>query len=355
MSPLVGIGAEYLEQDKGPEFSVISSGMTLSLLAVVTGLLVCVPAGATPQTAADSSSFEVASVQPAAPTAHLRSMRGGPGSSDPGRIDYRDVTPELLIVRAFRVRPKEIVGPDWIKDAGFDIAARIPPGTTEDQFRIMLQELLAQRFAMSVHRETKQFPVYVFTAATALPKLQPTQGIGYSGCRILPKSGSEKAVTLETLVECRNVTMAALAERMPFFAKVNMRFVDASHIEGTYDFDVRWTPAPQQNGPSARSVELRAKGALFDALERQVGLKVEEQKSSIEIIVVDHIKRSLWRTDLMLEGAATSSWECECEIGDSAFMATTDKGGFLPDHRCAGPTLWAALHSRASYHGLGRT
>jgi len=78
---------------------------------------------------------------------------------------------------------------------------------------------------------------------------------------------------------------------MPLFARVNRRFVDASHIDGAYDFDFKWTPAPAQSGPGSKPVELEAKGALFDALENQVGIKVVEQKAPIEIVVVDHINK----------------------------------------------------------------
>ena len=78
---------------------------------------------------------------------------------------------------------------------------------------------------------------------------------------------------------------------MPFFAKVNRRFVDDTHLDGTYDFDLEWTPAPPQEGLGSKLAELESKGALFDALEKQVGLKVEERKAAIEFIVVDRIDK----------------------------------------------------------------
>jgi uncharacterized protein (TIGR03435 family) len=85
--------------------------------------------------------------------------------------------------------------------------------------------------------------------------------------------------------------MAVFAGQMPLFAKVNQRFVDATHIDGAYDFDFRWTPAPPQSGPGSKSVELRFKGAIFDSLKNQVGLQVEERNSPVEIIVVDHMNK----------------------------------------------------------------
>jgi len=263
--------------------------MTLNLIVIVTGLLVSISAVAASQTASDSASFEVASVRPSSPDARVRSVRGGPHTS---QITYVNITPKVLIVRAFGVRANEIEGPGWMDNVGFDIAAKIPPGATEEQFRIMLQRLLVERFALSIRREAKEQQVYALVAGKGQPKLQPAQGTGTSGCGAVPNAASPAKGSSETHVECRNATMETLAEHMPFFAKVNRRFVDATHLDGAYDFDIRWTPAPPQNGPGAKLVELKSKDALFDALEKQVGLRVEERKAPVEFIVVDQINKA---------------------------------------------------------------
>jgi len=264
--------------------------MTLNLTVIVTGLLVCVSAVAAPQTASDSPSFEVASVRLAPPDARVRSVRGGPNSSDPGQITYVNMTLKLLMVRAFGARASEITGPDWIDNLGFDIVAKIPPGTTEGRFRIMLQKLLEERFAMRIHREAEESPVYALVAGKGQPMLQPAQGTGNSGCKIA-SNGGRIDWTSEIRVECRNVTIGALAEQMPFFARVNRRFVDATHLDGVYDFDLRWTPAPPQSGPGSKLVELESKGALFNALEKQLGLRIDDRKAPVETIVVDQINK----------------------------------------------------------------
>src|SRR3954464_13945626 len=140
-------------------------GLLVSCMAL-SGL---VAAGQTP----NSPSFEVASVKPASPDAAGRGMpalsgpademmrfKGGPGSNSPGRIDYSGVTLKMLLKRAYNVKPDQISGPGWLDTERFDIAAKLPPGTNMESLRLMLQDLLTERFQMRLHRETRTLPVY---------------------------------------------------------------------------------------------------------------------------------------------------------------------------------------------------
>jgi uncharacterized protein (TIGR03435 family) len=104
--------------------------------------------------------FEVASVKQAAPSnGPVRSsMRGGPGTSDPGRITYTNVTLMSVLLRAYEVKSYQASGPDWLSSERYDIAAEIPPGATKEQFNLMLQRLLADRVHLALHHETKQIP-----------------------------------------------------------------------------------------------------------------------------------------------------------------------------------------------------
>jgi uncharacterized protein (TIGR03435 family) len=102
-------------------------------------------------------------------------MSGGPGTKDPGRITYNGVTLKMLLKRAYDISPDQISGPDWLDSERYDIVAKVPPGTTPEQFRLMLQNLLAERFELRQHRETKTLPVYLLTVANNGPKLEPTE------------------------------------------------------------------------------------------------------------------------------------------------------------------------------------
>ncbi len=120
--------------------------------------------------------FEVASVKPAAPPGGrggLIGMRGGPGTNDPTRLQYNGMPLKMLVVNAYDVKPYQVNAPGWMGsfDARFDVVAKIPEGATKEQVRVMLQNLLADRFKLKIHRETKELPLYELTVAKNGPKL----------------------------------------------------------------------------------------------------------------------------------------------------------------------------------------
>src|SRR5580658_7705186 len=116
--------------------------------------------------AAQTLSFEVASVKPSPPSPDgaIRVMvRGGPGTSDPGQITYRGRSLKDLISSAYGVKSFQVSGPGWLDTERYDIAAKIPEGTTKEQFNVMMQNLLAERFKLALRREKKEFPLYELT------------------------------------------------------------------------------------------------------------------------------------------------------------------------------------------------
>src|ERR1700722_10609921 len=130
------------------------------------------------QTADKPLTFDVASVKPATPpTPDGRGMimmagpSGGPGTKDPGRIHYPFMSLKNILMSAYDVKNFQIVGPAWLDTERFDITATMPPDTTKEQFRAMLQNLLADRFKMTVHRETKELPMYSLVVAKVGPKM----------------------------------------------------------------------------------------------------------------------------------------------------------------------------------------
>src|SRR5580658_874124 len=117
-------------------------------------------------TLAYSQTFDAASVKPAAPP-HGRGMMilnsapsGGPGTKDPERIHYSFTTLRNLLTNAYNVKSFQITGPAWLDTERFDITATVPPNTTREQLRAMLQNLLAERFKMTIHRDSKELPIY---------------------------------------------------------------------------------------------------------------------------------------------------------------------------------------------------
>ena len=123
------------------------------------------------QPSASSPSFEVASVTLAPdvpivpsfingpPEANMR-FQGGPGTRSPERIHYVGVTLKMLMQRAYGVKPEQVAGPKWLATQRYSITAKLPPRTTREECRLMLRNLLNERFQMRLRTETKSFRVY---------------------------------------------------------------------------------------------------------------------------------------------------------------------------------------------------
>jgi uncharacterized protein (TIGR03435 family) len=129
--------------------------------------------------AAQRPAFDVASVKvdngPFVPGASMR-MSGGPGTSDPGRFMCRQYPLMFLITRAYGILPDQLIGPDWLQNTtgnSVTISATTPADTAKEGFLLMLQSLLAERFYLTVHRQTKDFPGYELVVAPGGPKLTP--------------------------------------------------------------------------------------------------------------------------------------------------------------------------------------
>src|SRR3984957_1360461 len=136
------------------------------------------------QTTAATSSFAGATIKPAAPPATSMGAgggmrfairmgaQGGPGTSDPGQITYSNLPLKNLLVNAFGVKTYQISGPSWIDSERFDIVAKVPQGATKDDVKLMLQNLLAERFKLTLHREKKDLPMYALVGAKNGPKMK---------------------------------------------------------------------------------------------------------------------------------------------------------------------------------------
>src|SRR5580698_6627109 len=106
-----------------------------------------------------SQSFDAASVKPGPPANTGRfTITGGPGTSDPTFLRYTNIPLKRVLMLAYDVKYWQIAGPDWLNTLRFDISARIPEGATREQSLAMTRNLLAERFQMSVHRESKDLP-----------------------------------------------------------------------------------------------------------------------------------------------------------------------------------------------------
>jgi uncharacterized protein (TIGR03435 family) len=266
--------------------------------------------------------FEVASVKYVGPYDSEKglSQRGGPGTSDPTRITYENVTTLILLVRAYGVDFDQISGPAWLDSIQYTVIANVRAGTAKVEVPIMWQQLLKQRFHLAVHHEVKDLPRYELAVAKGGPKLRPSAGDpgkpapgvrptqGADGFPILPPGARHffyqpiengVRVTRETF---RDYSMQELAQELAWpLGELSWehvmsvgRIVDKTGLLGKYDFRLEYAGTHSAGGAFAQSgADGQPSGVpdLFDAVQRQLGLKIEASKAPTEILVVDHVDR----------------------------------------------------------------
>jgi uncharacterized protein (TIGR03435 family) len=212
--------------------------------------------------AAQLSSFEVASVKPVDPPAgpHVVSLIVNHGRLNIEAAELRQIVGLAYAIQRVRVQG----GPGWADSDQFDIVAKAEsPDATRDEIRSMLQTLLAERFKLIVHRETKQVPAYSLVLAKSGSKLKESA----------PDTKSELAYTVSPTGE-----QVTVFESSPLRILVNMLantlggpVLDKTGLDKLYDFTFQW--------PNADS-------SLFASLD-QLGLKLETKKEPVEILVLD--------------------------------------------------------------------
>lgn len=205
------------------------------------------------------------------------------GSIQPGgRVSVRNITMKELIEQSYKAGGIA-GGPNWLDSDRFDIIAKAPPNTSEDTLRLMLQSLLAERFKLEIHREQKPMTVYALVAAKGGPKLQAASGSGP------PKCGPGQGAEGQNHMVCANFSMADLTSWLPTRiapSYIDRPIVDLTGLKGTYDIKLDWVPRPPVG-----STDVAAGATVFDALEKQLGLKLEERKPPMPVIFIDHIER----------------------------------------------------------------
>lgn len=235
--------------------------------------------------AADTSpAFDIADIHG---SAHVTNpyMRGGVLRG--GRYDVRTASMVELISAAYGLDSEKVLGgPSWLDIDRFDIAAKAPPNTPPETVKLMLQTLLADRFKLKTHMDMKQMPAYVLSVGKGKPKLKESDGAANSSCQGQPQNAQPGAVRY-IMVSCRNRSMEQLAQDLRNMGGNYLPnpVVDQTGLKGTWDFDLKWNGRNQlaAAGPDAISI--------FDAVDKQLGLKLGPQKVAMPVIVVDNVNQ----------------------------------------------------------------
>jgi uncharacterized protein (TIGR03435 family) len=272
--------------------------------------------------------FEVASVRPAAPqsgiTARLFRQDGAPGT---GHISYTNVALKDLVIKAYGLDYwyYQLSEPDWLEQVKFDVVVKLDPASTPKQLEAMLQNLLAERFGMVVHHESRQLPMYELVVAKGGPKLKESaesaapapapppvsQGpptpvfpvlkfnTDQDGLRQLAP-GSGAALVMMSLggakarYSARQQPISELVRVMQ--STLRHPVVDKTGLTGKYDFNLDFTQDGQTGAtgppPAADNPAELGPPDVFTAFQQQLGLKLEEKKGPVDVLVVDRVEKT---------------------------------------------------------------
>jgi uncharacterized protein (TIGR03435 family) len=240
--------------------------------------------------------FEAAVIRPSEPGTQERT-RFLPG----GRIDFRAVTLKDFIGLAWNIGRDDPI-PGLAEEVGaqrFSIFARAPLATQTagsgngppmdiDALRVMMRALLTDRFRMATHYEEQRAPAYVLTLEE--PKLTKADPDNRSGCtQSLGNAGSGSARVSTFSYTCRNTTMAQLAEALQkaSMADLTHPVIDETGLKGAWDFTLTWTP--RALAPATTSSDPLPGIPLEQALDKQLGLKLELQKRPMQVLAIDRM------------------------------------------------------------------
>lgn len=216
--------------------------------------------------------FEVATVKPNV---------SGCCTSSRGTIDQMMLTNQRLrnlVVLAYGVQPNQVSGPDWMDKVRFDITAKYPPGTKQEDRWLMLRTLLEDRFKLTTHSVTKEMLGYSLQVAKTGFKLKPSDPGEAS-----TSGGSQGSVWT---FNARKIPLSVLMYELS--DSLGEVVVNQTGLNGVYDFQLRWS-TNEATGPGVGESE--AAPSVFTALEETLGLRLQHERVPAQMIVVDQVER----------------------------------------------------------------
>ena len=271
------------------------------LAAVVVVLLASRVQGQVP--AAELPAFDVISIRP-------RTADTPPGTvpNAPDRFVRPNVSVAQLIEFAYEIRDFQIInGPGWLRSDRFEVSAKAESAVTQvQQMRLMVQRLLADRFGLRVHRETREMETYALVTARRDGRLGEKMRSSERDCGPIIDAGNPRPREGDALPPCAwfvalmngfaRVRLTGI--RMARFAAVlepmtTRKIVDRTALDGTYDIELDFLPDPGLLGlriPNATALQQSDIPPLTTAVQDQLGLKLESERAPVEVVLIDEVK-----------------------------------------------------------------
>lgn len=296
--------------------------MNRAIAGTVLALLVC---GAPSGRAADQPlDFEVASIKQAPPRTAgapqgMTGCFGGPGSSDPVRYTCANATVSLMAIQAYELKAYQLRPPASADTTRFNVAAKVPPGATAEQVKVMLRNLLAERFKLAFHYEKTEKQGYALVVAKSGLKMKESVPPATTAEGGAPPPGPVKDADGFVYIPMRNAMSVGRANGLTRWVGNNVPVnylaglintltgrpvIDSTGLNGKYDFTLTFssdsavgerlpTPPPSSLSDDGGIVPLDSGGlTVFAALDKQLGLRLEPQKVMIDEFVIDHAEKT---------------------------------------------------------------
>ena len=247
--------------------------------------VVCVLAGDVPHAQAPvlpkPRTFEVATVKP--------NTEGGGSSqrtSPNGTLTFINNTPRNIIRNAYGLQGAQVIGgPAWLDTDRYDVVAKADAPFTTEEGRLMLRALLADRFGLTAHTETREAPVFLLRLVKSDGTLGPRMRPAAVECMTLAAAKAKLPCGLDVRLAAGAVTgtgvsVAQLARNL--MGAVGRMIVDETGLTGAYDLELTFAPEPAPDSAAA---------SLFTALQEQLGLKLEPGRAPVQVLVIDRAER----------------------------------------------------------------
>jgi uncharacterized protein (TIGR03435 family) len=256
------------------KFRVMLEQMRLS------SLLACLLTFAIGSSWAAPPAFEVASVK------GMKEVRGGVRLQvEPGSLTMRNVTLRTCIRWAYGVGEYQVNGPNWINSERYEIIAKAAGPAPDSELRLMLQALLAERFQLKLHHDSKTLSVYVLTVVKGGPRFQESTGEGEASIQ-QGKKGPIFGVTGQHIPLSQVTDMLSRILQAPV--------LDQTGLTGKYDMTIdpsAYITHDEAGQPKMAGGMEEMMNALFTGLKDQLGLKLDAKKEAMEMFIVDSAQR----------------------------------------------------------------
>lgn len=224
--------------------------------------------------------FEVVSVKPS-----KAADNSSQTNSNQGRYTASNETLRNMILMAYGIRDYQLEGPDWLRSERYDVAAKFPEALPRDRekyragLQAMMQQMLTARFKLATHREQKVMSVYGLV-------------VGKNGIRFkqAPDGDSHNQNSSNNHYKATSTDMASLAAFLS--RRMDQPVLDMTGLSGFFDMELNWVPEARSSVENKSDADAPSGPTLTQAIQEQLGLKLEARKAPIEILVVDRAEKA---------------------------------------------------------------